>query len=130
MIGFGYRRWLPLVWMLGFFVMGAWMFSDFDPIDVFRSADPYPGGMQPVQAKAAEAALHGQSWLEGYPVFRPVAYSMDTFLPLVDLHQEKYWTPKDGLVKKLYLPIHILAGWVVTTLAAVSVTGLVRHEKE
>lgn len=41
---------------------------------------------------------------------------------LVNLHQESNWTPRDGWVKSLYLPLHIIMGWLVTTLAAVSIT--------
>ena len=102
--------------------------------DFFGGANPRPSVMQQTQALAITKAQSDEpgdyKWLEGYPAFRPLAFSADAFLPLVNLHQESYWTPKDGLVKKLYLPFHILAGWVITTLAAVSVTGLVRHEKD
>ena len=37
---------------------------------------------------------------------------------------------KHWLVKSVYLPAHIIAGWVITTLAAVSFTGIVRREDD
>ena len=128
--GHGYNRTRPLYWMLGFILFGALVFSDFDPHDFVSASDPSPGAMQQTQGLALKDAAGGASWIADYPAFRPIAYSADAFLPLVNLHQETYWTPRDGWVKSLYLPVHILMGWVVTTLAAVSISGLVRHERE
>ena len=28
-----------------------------------------------------------------YPVFNPLVYSLENFLPVVELHQDKYWRP-------------------------------------
>ncbi|MBL4697662.1 MAG: hypothetical protein JKX70_02395 [Phycisphaerales bacterium] len=132
--GHGYSRGRPLYWVAGFIVVGALVFSDFDPHDFVHANDPNPGGMQQTQGLAIKNAQDTDpkesGWLSDYPAFRPIAYSADAFLPLVNLHQETYWTPKDSWVKSVYLPVHILMGWIVTTLAAVSVTGLVRHERE
>jgi hypothetical protein len=66
--------------------------------------------------------------------FCPLIYSIDTFLPVVDLHQEKYWSPNVkakgclGDIAYGYLNLHILAGWILTTLVIASITGLVRRE--
>jgi hypothetical protein len=66
------------------------------------------------------------------PWFDPVAYSVDVFLPIVDLHQEEAWEPDpasvNGIAVQYYLYFHILAGWFFTTLAVAAVTGLVRNE--
>jgi hypothetical protein len=66
------------------------------------------------------------------PVFDPLAYSVDVFLPIVDLHQEDAWEPNtasaSGLAVQYYLYFHILSGWLFTTLAVAAVTGLVRRE--
>ncbi len=130
LVGHGYRRWLPIPWLLGFVLFGALVFSDFDPQDMWHAADADPGAMQPTQGLVLKDAMKSERWIVDYPAFRPLAYSADTFLPLVNLHQESYWTPKDGIIKRLYLPLHIIAGWIVTTMAALSFTGLVRHERE
>jgi len=126
--GYGYKRWNPFFFLVGMIVLGAIIFSGLSAGAIFGSDDASPIVMQPTQALAL--ANEGKPWLKDYPAFRPLAYSADAFLPLVNLHQETYWTPKHWAVKRVYLPFHILAGWIVTTLAAVSVTGLVRHEKE
>tara|TARA_R110002073_G_scaffold37866_4_gene109336 strand:- start:238756 stop:239541 length:786 start_codon:yes stop_codon:yes gene_type:complete len=130
--GHGYNRWRPFAWMVGLILLGGFVFSGYRTGEFSGEANPKPTVMQQTQARALVDVVKKteDEWLESYPAFRPLTYSADAFLPLVNLHQESYWTPKDGWVKRLYLPFHILAGWVVTTLAAVSVTGLVRHEKE
>ena len=65
-------------------------------------------------------------------LFDPMAYSVDVFLPIVDLHQEKAWEPNTastaGIAVQYYLYFHILAGWLFTTLLVAAVTGLVRRE--
>ena len=74
-------------------------------------------------------------------------YSVDLFLPVIDLRQAKLWEPdpdKKGAFifqlsekSKLTVPVsgrwlrrwmwfHIFAGWVLTTLFVVGLTGLIR----
>ena len=75
------------------------------------------------------------------PAFIDLAYSIDTFLPIVDLHQEKHWEPlgpRDetwwssawwwAFLPQLYLWIHVAAGWILTTIAVAGFTGIVRKE--
>ena len=74
-----------------------------------------------------------------YPVFTAFVYSLDTLIPLVELHQQGYWLPNanegsdwigftSGAWLRVYLWVHIGAGWVLTTLAVAGFTGLVRRE--
>jgi hypothetical protein len=77
-----------------------------------------------------------------YPSFSPFIYSVDSFLPIVDLHQEENWLPDagktcllyngrkvdGGLFLRWYLWAHIAIGWGISTLAVVSFTGLVRRD--
>lgn len=71
-----------------------------------------------------------------YSEFNPYIYSLDTFLPFLDLHQENYWIPAYNhqhplwsFLIHLYLWFHIIIGWFVTTLAAVSLSGVVRKKE-
>ncbi|HEY9660747.1 MAG TPA: hypothetical protein V6C65_20000, partial [Allocoleopsis sp.] len=80
-----------------------------------------------------------------YPKFNPLIYSLDTFLPVVDLRLESYWLPnanspnldreepillvKSGAWVRYYLWIHILMGWILTSLIVASFSGLVRSSK-
>ena len=67
-----------------------------------------------------------------YPGFNAIIYSLDSFVPFLNLHQEDYFSihPHSFLQKffKLYLWAHIIAGWVFSTLAAVALSGLKRKE--
>ena len=83
-----------------------------------------------------------------YPTFDPWVYSLDTFLPIVNLGQKDYWQPKatcsrDGgntVIKQLLVVVTgcdflrwyrlglIIAGWALTTLFVAGFTNLVRKE--
>jgi len=72
--------------------------------------------------------------------FQAVAYSLDVFLPVIDLGQGDDWVPKttvvfrpfgwstSGTVVETYIWVHIALGWIVSTLAVVAFTGLVRKK--
>jgi hypothetical protein len=82
-----------------------------------------------------------------YPRFNPFVYSLDVFLPFVDLHQICYWIPGERVTKprtsrnclmhlgpyslkwsavlRGYLWFQTLAGWTLCTLLAAAVTGIV-----
>ncbi len=75
---------------------------------------------------------------EDYHKFNFLVYSVDMFIPLVNLHQVEYWLPNvnrgtknykklkywSGFLR-LYMWIHIVMGWVLTMLLVVGLTGLV-----
>ena len=90
-----------------------------------RAGDP---DADPDAGAALAMSRLEHAWVESaYPRFNPWTYSLDTFLPIVDLHHESYWTPKEGWRRWFYQPFHILMGWVVVTLFVVSFTGLMRR---
>jgi hypothetical protein len=83
-----------------------------------------------------------------YPRFNALVYSLDVFLPFVDLNQVGYWIPGEQLSKPgksrncfmhvgrysvkwssvlhAYLWFQTLAGWTLCTLLAAAVTGIVQ----
>jgi hypothetical protein len=83
-----------------------------------------------------------------YPRFNPLVYSLDVFLPFVDLQQICYWLPgenssgpqpsrncllhlgpwslKWSATLRLYFWFQTLAGWTLCTLLAAAVTGLIK----
>ncbi len=83
-----------------------------------------------------------------YPRFNPLVYSLDVFLPFVDLQQICYWLPGERRVGRgvsrnclmhvgpwslkwsatlrMYFWFQTLAGWTLTTLLAAAVTGIVQ----
>ncbi len=88
-----------------------------------------------------------------YPSFDPFFYSLDTFIPVVDLYQKNYWIPNANRGRKIeisfllnnkkisvplfqlrwggalriYLWIHTMAGWGLSSLWVASLTGLIRR---
>jgi hypothetical protein len=84
------------------------------------------------QAGVVEPTASQQQLSSKNPTFDPLGYSLDVFLPIVDLHQESAWEPnpdiKYGIFYQYYMYFHILAGWFFTTLAVAAVTGLVRSD--
>ena len=76
-----------------------------------------------------------------YPEFNFWLYSLDTFIPIVDLHQQEFWLPnsqkgreiplilfkvKTGGLLRWYLWVHIVFGWILTSLWVAGFSGLVR----
>ncbi len=103
----GYRPW-RLVWICVFIVvLGWWRFR--------RARDD-------MVCTENEKLRH----LYG---FHPLVYSIDLFVPLIDFGQAKHWLPNLGTVSerfRWYVWGHIAAGWILSTLTAVGLTGLVR----
>jgi hypothetical protein len=113
-IAHGYKPWRVLWWiMVPMIVIGSGVFSwayDLQIIDeVKKSAPP----------------------------FSPFIYSLEVFVPLVDLHQESYYLPNAkgtcsawgcGAWFRAYFWFHIVLGWVSSTLLVAALTGLVRKE--
>lgn len=102
------------------------------PAQSVRRAGVVYARPSPEEANATEEAPPSDQqlrWIASYPKFSPWVYSLDSFLPLVDFHQEDYWTPESGWwAKDWYLPFHIASGWVIATLFAASFTKLARHD--
>lgn len=67
-----------------------------------------------------------------YPRFDPLIYSADTLLPIVSLEMQSYWIPDDrkpiGKTARLYLWLHIFAGWGLTLLAVAGFSGLIKTD--
>ena len=102
-IGYGYRPWQAVVWMLLFLAIGS---------VVFGVANGN-GRLDPVKEGTC-------------PEFNAAVYSLDAFVPLIDLHQAKYRLPT-GSWLRTYLWLHIMVGWLLTSLLVVGLTGLVRR---
>jgi hypothetical protein len=134
-IGYGYRPLRALWWILGFVTFGACLFR----------AGYRQRVITPTEERAYEAfARTGEPPLH-YPPFSSVIYSLENFLPIVELHQGQYWRPNprhcsaepsgervtDRLLARSlrwYLWIHILAGWTITPLLFAGLAGLLRND--
>jgi hypothetical protein len=107
-IGYGYYPYRTFIGALVFILVGWWIFNY-----GFQH-----GMLLPTDDKELP--------------FNALVYSLDTFLPIIDFHQEAAWMPKDdslfGSGVRVYFWIHIAAGWILTTLGVIGFTGLVRNE--
>jgi sRNA-binding regulator protein Hfq len=140
MIGYGYHPLNTLWGVVVFVVLGCFLF-----------AIGYMGGLITPEKEFACSETTSSSTDNGvlrgrlsafYPRFNFLVYSIDAFVPLIDLHQAKYWLPnafrgpkllsnkvftlRVGGLLRLYLWIHITMGWFLTTLFVVGMTGVIR----
>ncbi len=137
-MGYGYKP-LNMLWAMFLFLLIGWF--------VFGVGEKY-GLITPAQGWAYKTdGAEGKVLKNEYPAFNFWIYSIDTFIPLVDLQQSKYWLPnakmgnnyesiinidltwmaiKSGGAIRVYLWFHVAFGWILTTLFVVGLTGLVR----
>jgi len=134
-IGYGYRPLRAIWWILGFVAFGAALFRWGYEQRLIT----------PTEADAYEAFLQRGEPPPYYPPFSSIVYSLENFLPVVELHQGQYWRPNprhrprrsrritrfgDGTLAprllRVYLWIHILAGWTITPLLFAGLAGLLR----
>ena len=133
LIGYGHKPWLALPLALVIILFGSMFFKE-----------GYSHGLvTPLSESAYSKADTGARRVsEEYPVFNSFVYSIDVFIPVVDLHQVKYWLPNanrgsevvptssaalcTGGLLLLWLWIETALGWILTTLFLVGITGLVR----
>jgi hypothetical protein len=132
-IAHGYKPHYALYGAAGFIAAGTTLFG------VGYGQDPRlisPANVAPFEAAPATAPQLS----ENYPKFNALVYSLDVFVPIVDFHQKSYWLPnanrgaeiplvflKTGALLRWYFWLHIVAGWVLTSLWVAGFTGLVRR---
>ncbi len=136
-IGYGYRPLRALWWILLFVFVGTILFELGYRAHLIT----------PTEESAYESFCASGVPPPHYPPFSSFVYSLENFLPVVDLHQETYWRPNPrhrraadkpvtaaaSLMETLparmlrwYLWLHILAGWTITPLLFAGLAGLLR----
>ncbi len=128
LIGYGYRPLRGLIVACGWVVLGSVVFATSHRKGLLLSVH----ADRDARAKKAD---HD-------PRFHALIYSLDTFTPLIDLHQAEHWLPdpksgsilhvrgcalRTGQMVRWYHWLHIIAGWVISTLVAIGVSGVVRY---
>jgi hypothetical protein len=133
LVGYGYKTGRAFGISLIFIIVGTFVFSLGHRHNLILPSEEKAYSFQ-----AGILRVH-----KGYPIFNPFIYSLEMFVPLVKLGMEDVWRPSaerghplfrnknkallttDGVLR-CYLWIHILAGWVLTTLWVGGLTGLVK----
>ncbi len=128
-IGYGHQPLLAILWS-AFVVLLGWQ----------------------VVSVGARAGVMAPTWPENRPAearkpyekLSPLLYSLDVFVPFVNLHQEHYWWPDaeadgqygilgwkirvSGQMLRRYLWLQIVAGWLLSAIFVAGVTGLIRSD--
>ena len=100
-VGYGYRTWLAGIWLAALGLLGTYVFA----------------------RAGSHHLMHPSS---NAPAFHPVAYTLDVLLPIVDLGQDKAWTPHGWA---LYWSWSLIAvGWVLTTAVVAGLTGIFKRD--
>ena len=127
-IGYGHRPLLAIAWSLAVVLLG-W--------GLVRTAER-AGVMRPTWPENRPANF------DRYERLSPFLYSIDVFVPFVNLHQERYWWPDADAAGQLailgrkirisgrwlrrYLWLQIIAGWILSAILVAGVTGLLRND--
>ncbi|HEV3111930.1 MAG TPA: hypothetical protein VGY99_15695 [Candidatus Binataceae bacterium] len=132
-IGYGFIPMRALWWIMAFVALGTVLFQ-------WGYAERM---VSPTEETAYQSFMQTGTTPPHYPPFNAFVYSLENFLPVVDLHQGEYWRPNpshgapdhlhSGDEKRIYgrallrwyLWLHILSGWILTPLLAAGLSGLI-----
>jgi hypothetical protein len=128
-IGYGHRPLLTVLWSMVVVLFG-WLIV---------TLGMRAGVMRQTWPEASPEARAGP-----YEKLHPFLYSLDVFLPFVNLNQRSYWWPDAeasgdfavlhrtvrlrGSALRYYLWLQILAGWLLSAIFVAGVTGLIRND--
>ena len=128
-VGYGHRPLLALLWSLVIVIVGSVIVLVGKRAGVMRLTWLETTSPPPTETISG---LH------------PLLYSLDVFLPFVNLHQEHYWWPDeaasgqcriaggtfrvDGWILRYYLWMQIIAGWLLSAIFIAGITGPLRND--
>lgn len=140
--GYGYRLWRTFAASFIFIAAGACVFDFAD--QSCRIVPHQPVVMAHVKnetVRAAKKCTMGsrptrivEHSFPNYPRFDAWVYSADVFIPFFTLHQESHWYPQPQKTDthpvlawlRWWHWAEIIAGWILTSLFVLTITGLLR----
>jgi hypothetical protein len=139
-IGYGYYPLNAFWWILGSIVFGCFLYGFGYYKDLITP--PKESAYVKNDSKIAKPGNDKPKLNQVYPRFNFFWYSIDVCVPLIDLHQVKYWLPNakkgrklpnrkgislhTGGIVRFFMWFQICLGWVLSTLLVVGATGLIR----
>jgi hypothetical protein len=139
-VGYGYHPLYAFWELVGLAGLG-WI--------IYRRAE-LANSMVPTDNDAYALAKNANTLPPSYPRFSPLVYSIENSLPLIDLGQGARWQPDpdprtiftsggswlskfDHILKsptflRRFLWVQIFLGWILATLFAAGVTGIIRKD--
>ena len=140
--GYGYRPKRMMAWMSSVILAGTMFFNFADqecrivphqPIMMaLEKYNPAQVGGKCVREDRPTKMV--ERLFPDYPRFGAFVYSLDVFIPYFSLHQESHWypQPQEGdadialVILSVWYWIQIGAGWILTSLLVLTITGLLR----
>ncbi len=124
-IRYGYESWRAVLLLAAVFVVA---------IGVFSLAARHANLFVPVTTSAAgHAPPPVTKCTSEYPCFEAVGYSIDTVIPLINVHQAAYWAPNSsttaGALLTVFTWLCTALGWLLATLTLAGVTGVIQGEQ-
>jgi len=135
-IGYGHRPSRAFKWVIGIILFGwvlFWLGNNTNLMSPTKN-DAY------VETKVPGFDIKVSS--DDYPKISPLMYSVDMFVPLVNLHQAEYWMPNankgstvipfslckltTGGALRIWMWFQIIAGWMLSSLLIVGLSGLIK----
>ena len=121
-VGYGYRTWRAVGVLVALFGL----------VLIFAVVGEHNNAFEAAQnATLLHPAPSATRCESGYPCFSPLGYTIDTVIPLIDVHQADYWAPDAGTSWGLAFVYITYAGtafgWLFATLALAGATGIVRR---
>jgi hypothetical protein len=122
-VGYGRRPELAFIWSAVFVVIGFFVFrhaKDMAPVEGKE------GKHRNFIPRTTRRTISGQRFFEkGY--YNPFWYSLDLFLPFVDLKMSDKWMPKpERRFARHYMRFQAIAGWILIPIAILSITGIIK----
>lgn len=147
LIGYGYRPLRLGAWMVGVWLVCAFVYWSAALQGVMAPSNPLVFQNMPVYESCKPNWYLCEALPEEYTGFSPLAYSLDVLLPLVNLQQEQDWaalipTPKGSWYQELFgnwsfkhfvrlvIWFEILFGWVASLLLVAVVSGLTKRSED
>lgn len=135
-IGYGYDPKRPLYWSLALILVGSVLASlGWQQGVITPASDQILTSEDWLAAMALDPVSPTRHWLSSasaqhYEEFSPFLFALDTYLPVMDLGQEKAWavttvTTTGTIGRALWVGLQA-AGWIVTSLGIAAVAGLVQ----
>jgi hypothetical protein len=114
LIGHGHRAYLLFVPIMVFVILGTALFWADDALRVDPSKHEYSA---PVQNSHI-----------GQKLFERTTYSLDLFVPVLDLRYGRMWMVNPPLWREVYAAIHAVAGWVLVAVVLAWLTGIIKTD--
>ncbi len=122
-VGFGYRFWRPTVLAAALVAIGWITFSLAAGVDGLTPTDP--------AARSGRFDVQSSECANDYPCVRPLIYSVDVLLPVVDLRQDAFWVPDshttEGTIALWVSFVMAMLGWGVV---GVTVAGIAERLRD